>query len=162
MRQVELDIESWPLLEPFVITGHTWTHCDVMVVSITENGVTGRGEATGVYYLDETAESMYQQALGIQQKLEQGISREQLQSLLPAGGARNAIILEYWRMKEKIEFFNGEPGIIDNYPIIEAKDLKLKWVDKAKQDHQNLVKTGADKIPGYNHIFMQHLTSNVA
>ena len=27
-------------------------------------------------------------------------------------------------MKEKIEFFNGEPGIIDNYPIIEAKDLK--------------------------------------
>ena len=72
MRQVELDIESWPLLEPFVITGHTWMHCDVLVVSITENGVTGRGEATGVYYLDETAESMYQQALGIQQKLEQG------------------------------------------------------------------------------------------
>ena len=71
MRQVELDIESWPLLEPFEITGHTWTHCDVLVVSITENRVTGRGEANGVYYLDETAESMCQQALSIQQKLEQ-------------------------------------------------------------------------------------------
>jgi len=101
MRQVELDIESWPLLEPFVITGHTWTHCDVLVVSITENGVTGRGEATGVYYLDETAESMYQQALGIQQKLEQGISREQLQSLLPAGGARNAIDCALWDLEAK-------------------------------------------------------------
>ena len=78
MRQLELAIESWPLLEPFVITGHTWTHCDVLLASITENGVTGRGEATGVYYLNETAESMYQQALGIHQKLEQGISREQL------------------------------------------------------------------------------------
>ena len=54
--------------------------------------------------------------------------------------------------REKIEFFNGEPGIIDNYPIIEAKNLKLKWVDKAKQDFQNLVKGGADKIPGFNHM----------
>ena len=101
MRQVELDIESWPLLEPFVITGHTWTHCDVLVVSITENGATGRGEATGVYYLDETAESICQQALGIQQQLEQGISREQLQSLLPAGGARNAIDCALWDLEAK-------------------------------------------------------------
>ena len=74
MRQVELDIESWSLLEPFVITDHTWTHCDVLVASITENEVTGRGEATGVYYLDETAESICHQALGIQQQLEQGAS----------------------------------------------------------------------------------------
>ena len=101
MRQVELDIESWPLLGPFVITGHTWTHCDVLVVSITENGATGRGEATGVYYLDETAESICQQALGIQQQLEQGISREQLQSLLPAGGARNAIDCALWDLEAK-------------------------------------------------------------
>tara|TARA_B100000470_G_C19686128_1_gene344315 strand:+ start:62 stop:805 length:744 start_codon:yes stop_codon:yes gene_type:complete len=54
--------------------------------------------------------------------------------------------------KEKIEFFNGEPGIIDNYPIIEAKNLKLKWVESAKKDFQNLVKVGADKIPGFNHM----------
>jgi L-Ala-D/L-Glu epimerase / N-acetyl-D-glutamate racemase len=101
MRQVELAIESWPLLEPFVITGHTWTHCDVLVVTITENGVTGRGEATGVYYLDETAESMYQQALGIQQALEQGVSREHLQRLLPAGGARNAIDCALWDLEAK-------------------------------------------------------------
>lgn len=101
MRQVELAVESWPLLEPFVITGHTWTDCDVLVVSITENGVTGRGEATGVYYLDETAESLYQQVLGIQKKLEQGINREQLQSLLPVGGARNAIDCALWDLEAK-------------------------------------------------------------
>ena len=79
MRQVELNIELWPLLEPFVITGHIWTHCDVLVVNISENGFTGRGEATGVYYLDETAESMNRQVLGIREQLEQGMSREQLQ-----------------------------------------------------------------------------------
>lgn len=101
MPVVELEIESWPLLEPFVITGHTWTHCDVLVVSITDNGVTGRGEATGVYYLNETAESLYQQVFDLQQKLEQGISREQLQSMLPAGGARNAIDCALWDLQAK-------------------------------------------------------------
>jgi len=101
MRHVGLLIESWPLLEPFVITGHTWTHCDVLVVSITEHGVTGRGEATGVYYLDETAESMCQQVLGIQQKLAQGLSRQQLQSLLPVGGARNAVDCALWDLEAK-------------------------------------------------------------
>ena len=101
MRHVKLAIESWPLLEPFVITGHTWTHCDVLIVSITENGITGRGEATGVYYLDETADSMYQQAAGIEQQLQQGISREQLQSLLPVGGARNAIDCALWDLEAK-------------------------------------------------------------
>ena len=101
MRHVKLAIESWPLLEPFVITGHTWTHCDVLIVSIIENGITGRGEATGVYYLDETADSMYQQAAGIEQQLQQGISREQLQSLLPVGGARNAIDCALWDLEAK-------------------------------------------------------------
>ena len=101
MRQIKLLIESWPLLEPFVITGHTWTHCNVLMVSITENGVTGRGEATGVYYLNETVESMYQQVLGIRQKLELGISREQLQYLLPMGGSRNAVDCALWDLEAR-------------------------------------------------------------
>jgi L-alanine-DL-glutamate epimerase-like enolase superfamily enzyme len=89
------------LLEPFIITGHSWTHCDVLVASITANGVTGRGEASGIYYLDETAESMNQQAIGILKQLEQGISREKLQSLLPVGGARNAIDCALWDLEAK-------------------------------------------------------------
>lgn len=101
MRKVNLAVESWQLLEPFVITGYSWTHCDVLVVSISENGVTGRGEATGVYYRDETVESMYQQALGIEQALERNISRDQLQRLLPAGGARNAIDCALWDLEAK-------------------------------------------------------------
>lgn len=102
MRQIELTIESWPLVEPFVVTGHTWTHCDVLLVSITENGVTGCGEAAGVYYLDETAESIYLQAESLQQTLARGAGREQLQTLLPAGGARNAIDCALWDLEAKL------------------------------------------------------------
>ncbi len=102
MRKIELAIESWPLASPFVITGHSWTHCDMLIVSITENGMTGCGEATGVYYLDETAESMYQQVQDIVQSLEQGTNREQLQTMLPVGGARNAIDCALWDLEAKL------------------------------------------------------------
>ncbi len=149
MRQVELDIESWPLLEPFVITGHTWTHCDVLVVSITENGVTGRGEATGVYYLDETAESMYQQAHGIQQKLEQGISREQLQSLLPAGGARNAIDCALWDLEAKksgqsVCELTGIPSSPVNTVITVTIDTPEEMANKARAITSRQIKVKLD------------------
>ncbi len=149
MRQVELDIESWPLLEPFVITGHTWTHCDVLVVSITENGVTGRGEATGVYYLDETAESMYQQAHGIQQKLEQGISREQLQSLLPAGGARNAIDCALWDLEAKksgqsVFELTGIPSSPVNTVITVTIDTPEEMANKARAITSRQIKVKLD------------------
>ncbi len=149
MRQVELDIESWPLLEPFVITGHIWTHCDVLVVSITENGVTGRGEATGVYYLDETAESMYQQAHGIQQKLEQGISREQLQSLLPAGGARNAIDCALWDLEAKksgqsVFELTGIPSSPVNTVITVTIDTPEEMANKARAITSRQIKVKLD------------------
>ena len=100
-RKVEVAIESWPLMEPFVITGHRWTHCDIVVVSVTEGDCTGRGEATGVYYLDETAESMKEQLMAIHHDLEQGVTREQLLSVLPVGGARNALDCALWDLEAK-------------------------------------------------------------
>ena len=44
------------------------------------------------------------------------------------------------RRNKRIEFFHSEPSIIDNFPIIEAKDLKLKWVQGAKKDFQKRVR----------------------
>jgi L-alanine-DL-glutamate epimerase-like enolase superfamily enzyme len=66
-----------------------------------ENGITGRGEGTGVYYLDETGESLLAQAETVKQVLERGADRGQLQDLLPAGGARNAIDCALWDLEIK-------------------------------------------------------------
>ena len=144
MRQVELLIESWPLIAPFVITGYTWMHCDVLVVTITENGVTGRGEATGVYYLDETVESMFQQVVGIRQKLEQGISRKQLQSLLRAGGARNAADCALWDLEAKIsgQSIFGLTGITSS-PL---NTVNTVTIDTPKQMAKKAAAMSAHKI----------------
>ena len=102
MREVSFAIESWPTKAPFSITGYTFTEAKILYVRITENKASGQGEATGVYYLDETADSMLAQAQSIKAALEQGAGRDELQTLLPAGGARNAIDCALWDLEAKL------------------------------------------------------------
>ena len=101
MRNVSFAIESWPLKVPFSITGYTFTEAKILYVKLTEGGYTGQGEATGVYYLDESAESMLAQANSIKKELKQSADRDVLQTLLPAGGARNAIDCALWDLEAK-------------------------------------------------------------
>jgi L-alanine-DL-glutamate epimerase-like enolase superfamily enzyme len=70
-------------------------------VHLGEDGFVGRGEAQGVFYLDETAESIFEQAHAVAAEIRKGISRRELQDLLPAGGARNAIDCAMWDLECK-------------------------------------------------------------
>ncbi|NIB38672.1 dipeptide epimerase [Pseudomaricurvus alkylphenolicus] len=101
MRTFTFEVQSWPLKEPFSITGHTWTNTNILFVTISENGVVGRGEATGVYYLGENGDSMLRDAESVRSALESGANREQLLTLLPHGGARNAIDSALWDLEAK-------------------------------------------------------------
>ena len=101
MRKVVFSVQSWALKLPFRITGYTFTEARVLYVTLTENGVTGHGEAVGVYYLGETGDSMLAQAETVSAALKQGANRKQLQQLLPPGGARNAIDCALWDLEAK-------------------------------------------------------------
>ena len=101
MPTVEFKTESWPFKVPFVITGYTMTDVDNLYVEIRDGNHRGRGEAQGVYYLDETADSMLAQAETIRSELEKGAGREDLLGLLPPGGARNAIDAALWDLEAK-------------------------------------------------------------
>ena len=56
-------IEEWEMKTPFRITGAVWTNSRSLVVQLSQDGQIGRGEAQGVYYLDETAESLLAQVV---------------------------------------------------------------------------------------------------
>jgi L-alanine-DL-glutamate epimerase-like enolase superfamily enzyme len=71
------------------------------VVQLAEDNCVGRGEAQGVFYLDESADSIFAQVHGVAAEISEGISREELQDLLPAGGARNAIDCAMWDLECK-------------------------------------------------------------
>jgi L-alanine-DL-glutamate epimerase-like enolase superfamily enzyme len=101
VREVHLATESWDLQAPFRITGRVFTGAHVLCVTIVEDGHTGRGEASGVYYFGEDAASMLAQAESVRRELVRGAGRERLRDLLPAGGARNAIDCALWDLEAK-------------------------------------------------------------
>lgn len=90
-----------PLAAPFVITGYTFTHLDAVWVTLEREGATGRGEGVGMYYLDENPGTMSQELEGVRDAVESGATRIDIQSLLPRGGARNALDCAYWDLECK-------------------------------------------------------------
>ena len=70
-------------------------------VTLSDGEHTGRGEAAGVYYTGETQDSMATDLEGVRSNVEAGASREDVQRLLPAGGARNALDCAYWDLEAK-------------------------------------------------------------
>ncbi len=103
MKELSLSVhkEQWPLHTPFRITGLEWTDLNAVIVEVERNGEIGRGEAAGVYYLDETAESIYSQIEGVSKEIEAGVDRQSLREILPPGGARNAIDCALWDLEAK-------------------------------------------------------------
>ncbi|MGY6554301.1 MAG: dipeptide epimerase [Wenzhouxiangella sp.] len=97
--QLDFAVQSWPLKVPFRITGHVWEHLDLVICTLSRAGHSGRGEATGVYYLGETVEVLKTQIESARGHIEAGISRAALQDLLPAGGARNAVDCALWALE---------------------------------------------------------------
>ena len=97
-RRLQLEVEKLRLREPFRISGHIWTELDVILVTLEEGGRRGRGEACGVYYLGDTAQTLVATLEAVRPEIEAGINRDALQRLLPPGGARNAIDCALWEL----------------------------------------------------------------
>jgi L-alanine-DL-glutamate epimerase-like enolase superfamily enzyme len=96
---LEASIEQWPLKSPFRITGHTFVNSDVLVTSLSNGVHGGRGEAAGVYYHGDTPAKMLAAVEEVRAEIEAGVTREALRSLLPAGGARNALDCALWALE---------------------------------------------------------------
>lgn len=88
-------------IRTFRITGSTIDEFDSIVVEISDSQWVGRGEALGVPYFDETPARLLQQVHSIEAQISRGIDRAELQTLLPAGGARNAIDCALWDLEAK-------------------------------------------------------------
>lgn len=101
-RTLRCRSESLPFVEVFRIAGHTFTSVEVLLVTVSEGDACGRGEASGVYYLDETPASMLAEVEGCRSEIEAGASRQDLQSLLPPGGARNAVDCALWELDARL------------------------------------------------------------
>src|SRR5579862_2172704 len=100
MSALKLTVEKVHLAysAPFRISGFVFDGQDVVVVSVDDGKHRGRGEAAGVYYLNDTADHAIAVLESKRAFIEAGIGRSELQSLLPAGGARNALDCALWEL----------------------------------------------------------------
>jgi len=99
---MKIEQHAFPLKVPFNITGYTFTTTDAVQVSLHKDGQVGRGEAIGMYYKGETAESMVAQLEAVAGEITSGLTRAVVQELLPSGGARNALDCALWDLTCKL------------------------------------------------------------
>lgn len=99
--QVNVRRVDWPFASVFRISYKSATEAETVWVELTDGNLVGRGEGLGVSYHGETADSLVAQLTAVKDKLAAGISRAELQALLPAGGARNAVDCALWDLEAK-------------------------------------------------------------
>jgi len=102
-RSVDVAVERLPFAKPFHISGHVFTESPVVVVTLFDGLHTGRGEASGVYYLHDDAAAMTAALETVREGLADGMHRAELQQALPPGGARNAADCALWELDARRE-----------------------------------------------------------
>lgn len=93
--------ETWPVRGVFRISRGSRTEVNVVVVEISEDGVTGRGESVPYSRYRETVPGVMEVVESLRPELVDGMSREALQEALPPGAARNAIDCALWDLAAK-------------------------------------------------------------
>jgi L-Ala-D/L-Glu epimerase len=99
--KMRVEVEKMRLSAPFRISGFVFEEQDVVVVTLEDGEQRGRGEASGVYYLGDTAVTMVAAIEAVRGAIEKGIDRAALQKLLPPGGARNAVDCALWELEAR-------------------------------------------------------------
>lgn len=131
MIDLKVSSESWPIRGSFTISRGSKTSADVVVVELTADGKTGRGEAVPYTRYGETMEGVLADIEALRPRLAQGLDRLGLQEVLPPGAARNAVDCAFWDLEAKQAGHRyweligaAEPG-----PVTTAYTLSLDTVE---------------------------------
>lgn len=119
--------DTFRLAQTFTISRGSKTHAHVLTVRVTRSGQSGWGECVPYARYGESLESVTAQIID----LPADITRQDLQSALPAGAARNAVDCAMWDLAAKTA---GQPvwqlaGLPAPKPVITAYTLSLNTPD---------------------------------
>src|SRR5216117_1660690 len=114
VAKIDAQEQSWPLDKPFRISRGARTEARVVVVTVTDGQHIGRGEAVPIRRYNQSPASVLAQIESI--KNIQHLDRQQIQKLLPAGAARNALDCAFWDLEAKIS--GKRAWELANIPIV--------------------------------------------
>ncbi len=122
--------ESFPLREVFTISRGSKTEAQVLTVTVTREGIAGRGECVPYARYGESLDSV----AGAIASLPEDVTRGALQELLPAGAARNAVDCALWDREAKRA---GKPvwqlaGLPAPGPVLTCYTLSLDTAERMR------------------------------
>ncbi|MEQ9490857.1 MAG: dipeptide epimerase [Alphaproteobacteria bacterium] len=132
MIDLTVSNESWPLAEVFTISRGSKTAAEVVVVELRDGSHTGRGECVPYARYGETVEGVMAALKEMRSQLSGDVTRQQIQSLLKPGAARNALDCAFWDLDAKR---TGKPvwelaGLPKPGPLVTAFTLSLDTPEK--------------------------------
>ena len=126
-RELRIEVERFPVAGRFTIARGSRTEIVVVTATISEGGASGRGECVPYARYGETVESVTGLIETVREEIESGLDRTELQEVLPAGAARNAVDCALWDLEAKL---TGVPahvaaGIDRLAPVTTAYTISL-------------------------------------
>jgi L-alanine-DL-glutamate epimerase-like enolase superfamily enzyme len=119
--------ETWPIKGSFRISRGAKTEAEVVVVEITDERATGRGEGDPYPRYGEAVSSVIAEIETLRTDIEAGLTRADLQRRLTAGAARNALdcALLDWEAKASGKSAAALLGLPPPAPVRTAFTLSL-------------------------------------
>lgn len=163
MRSMRFYPEGWPLHTAFVIARGSRTEAKVVVVEIEQQGVRGIGECTPYARYGESEASVLAQLAEVAPVIERGVTREQLQSLMPAGAARNAVDSALWDLECRLSGQSRwqRSGVMEPERILMAQTVSIGSPEAMAFAARELDQQGARllKIKLDNHLISERLVA---
>ena len=100
-RHLEATIETFPIAGLFTISRGSKTEAEVVTCTIHENGVSGRGECVPYKRYGESLDGVLSDIRSIAESIGSGLTREELQTRMKPGAARNAVDCALWDLEAK-------------------------------------------------------------
>lgn len=97
--KLDVGVDTLRLAQPFRISGHVFETAEVVFVTLDDGKHRGRGEASGVYYMQDDLAHMTSALAGARAEIEAGPTRQELRQILPPGGARAAVDAALWELE---------------------------------------------------------------
>ncbi len=100
--RLDLRSEVWPLAAAFTISRGSRTETEVVVATLSDGGLVGRGECMANPRYGESQEAVVRTLTALAPDIASGrLDRAGLQEALPAGAARNALDGAFWAREAK-------------------------------------------------------------
>jgi L-alanine-DL-glutamate epimerase-like enolase superfamily enzyme len=93
--------ERWPIAGAFTISRGSKTEAEVVVAEVSDGIYRGRGESVPYGRYGETSDGVAAAIAALAPRVARGLERGELQGLLPAGAARNALDCALWDLAAK-------------------------------------------------------------